>query len=238
MTASKPSIDQVSLTVDSLYVAVQATQELIDDASGLALETFINLVATEELAFRIGDAIVNGDGKTKPFGIINSPAKIAQAKETGQAAATIVAANVLKMWSRLHVSCRQNAVWLIDQSIEPALATMTIGTAGGQLAVYQPAGGLSGLPYATLLGKPVLATEFGQPLGTEGDIILWDPTTYLTATKGGMQSASSIHVYFLTNEQVFRFIMRIDGKPWWFNPLTPKSGGPTQSCIVTLATRA
>jgi HK97 family phage major capsid protein len=240
LVASKPSFAQVSLTVDSLSLYVQVTQELLDDATGISLETFLNLVAKDELAFKIGDAIINGDGVTKPVGITSSlnAAKIAVAKETGQPAATINAVNILKMWARLHVSCHQNAVWLIDQTILPQLSTMTIGSAGSNMVVYMPPGGLSSAPFGTLMGRPVIPTEFGQQLGTEGDIILWDPTTYLTATRQGLQSASSMHVAFLTNEMVYRFILRVDGKPWWIAPLTPKNGGPTQSCVVTLATRA
>lgn len=237
-TETKPGLAQVSLTVDSLTLLIRATQELLDDASAIGLETYMNLVAPQELSFKIGDAIVNGDGETKPTGIMKSPSKVPQDKETGQAAKTIVAANILKMWMRLHVSCRANAVWLIDQSIEPQLAQMTIGTAGAQLVQYMPPGGLSATPYATLLGKPVIPVEFCQNLGTEGDIILCDLGTYITATKGGLQTASSIHVYFESNELVYRFIHRIDGKSWWFNPLTPKSGAPSQTNIVTLATRS
>lgn len=238
VTRTKPSLQQITLTVDSLTATVQVTQELLDDASGIALEQYLNLVVPQELSFKIGDSIVNGDGATKPLGILQSPAKVSQAKESGQSAATIVSANILNMWSRLHASCRENAVWLIDQTCEPQLGQMTIGTAGANLVVYQPPGGLSASPYATLLGKPVIPVEFCKQVGTEGDIILTDLSTYLTASKGGLQSAVSMHVLFESNELLYRFLMRIDGKPWWLNPLTPKSGGPTQSCIVTLATRA
>lgn len=238
VSRSKPNLGQITLTVDSLTCTVQVTQELLDDASGIALEQFINLVAPQEMSFKIGDAIVNGDGVTKPIGIKGAPAKVTQSKDAGQAAGTITATNILNMWSRLHASCRENAVWLIDQTCEPKLGTMTIGTAGANLVVYQPAGMLSAAPYATLMGKPVLPVEFCQQVGTEGDIILWDPSTYLTATKGGLQTAVSMHVLFESNELLYRFILRIDGKPWWMNPLTPKSGGPTQSCIVTLETRS
>jgi len=238
VTRTKPKVNQITLTVDSLTMTVEVTQELLDDASGVALETFMNLVATSELSFKIGDAIVNGDGVNKPRGLMSSPSKLAISKEAGQAAATINASNVLKMWSRLHVSCRANAVWLIDQSIEPQLAQMTIGSAGANMVVYQPPGGLSASPYATLMGKPVIPTEFNKTLGTEGDIILTDLSTYLTATKGGMQTASSIHVLFESNELLYRFIMRLDGQSWWTGALTPKSGGPTQSNIITLETRS
>lgn len=236
LTLSKPSLATVDLTVDSLTVAVRVTQELLDDA-GPALETFVNLVAPAELAFKVGDAIVNGDGVTKPLGLMKSASKVAQAKETGQAAATINAANILKMWSRLHPSCENNAVWLHDKSITPQLGQMTIGTAGAQMVVYQPKGGLSEHPFATLMGQPLLPVEFCQQVGTEGDIILTDLATILSAVKGGLQAASSMHVYFLSNEMAYRFVLRVDARSWWFNPLTPKSGGPTLSNIVTLATR-
>jgi HK97 family phage major capsid protein len=88
------------------------------------------------------------------------------------------------------------------------------------------------------MGRPVVPVEFCSTLGTKGDIILWDPSTYLVGTRGGMQSAVSMHVYFSTAEQQFRFILRMDGKPWWTSPLTPFKGSNTQSCVVTLATRA
>jgi HK97 family phage major capsid protein len=234
---TKPRLDLITLTVDSLTCTVQATQELLDDASNMGLEQYINLVVPQELSFKIGDAIVNGDGVNKPKGIINSPSKVTVSAEAGQAAATLNATNVIKMWSRLHVSCRPNAVWLYDQSIEPQLMQMTIGTAGANLAVYLPPGGLSGNPFGTLLGKPMIPVEFCQQLGTEGDLILTDLSTYLTASKGGLQTAMSMHVLFETNELLYRFILRMDGRSWWASSLTPKSGGATQTNVVTLATR-
>lgn len=237
VTATKPSVKDISLDVDSLMLFIRATQELLEDGGG-ALEVFLNTVASQEMAFVMGDSIVNGDGVGKPLGIMNSQAKIIQAAVSGQGAGTIVSANVLAMWSRLHASCMPNAIWLMDQSTIPALSTMTIGTAGAQLAVYLPPGGLAGqqlAPYGTLLGRPIIPTEFGKQLGTEGDLILWDPTTYLVATRGGIASAVSMHLYFDSNEMAYRFTVRFDGKPWWLNALTPKSGGPTQSCIVTLS---
>ncbi len=238
VTRSKPGLQQVTLTVDSLTLVVRVTQELLDDASGLPLETFMNLVCPQELQFVIGNAIVNGDGVNKPLGIMGAPSKITISKEAGQGAATINASNVLKMWSRLHTSCWSNAVWLADQSIIPQLSQMTVGSAGANLVVYMPPGGLSASPFATLMGRPLIFTEFNQTLGTAGDLILTDMSTYLTATKGGLQTASSMHVLFESNELLYRFILRIDGRPWWLSALTPKSGGATQSNIVVLETRS
>ena len=73
--------------------------------------------------------------------------------------------------------------------------------------------------------------------GDLGDIILLDPTQYLLIDKGGINAASSIHVRFLYDENVFRFIYRVDGQPIWNKPLTPYKGSATVSPFVTLAKR-
>ena len=59
-------------------------------------------------------------------------AAISIAKETNQAAATVVIQNLNKMWARLYAPCRANAVWYINQDVEPALDLLYIpaGTAG------------------------------------------------------------------------------------------------------------
>lgn len=236
-TTSKPGFHKITLTPNGLYAVVKATDDLLND-SGTAMESFVNRVVPQELTFNTGAAIVRGDGVNKPLGILNSPALVTVTKEANQPAATIQHENIVKMYARMFGPCRSNAVWLINQDAEPALHTMTLGTAGSQLASYLPAGGLSGAPYATLMGRPVLPVEFCSTLGTVGDILFVDLGSYLTGTIGGIVTAVSMHIYFLSNEQAFRFRIRIDGKPWWTNPLTPYQGTATQSPFVALATRS
>jgi HK97 family phage major capsid protein len=195
-------------------------------------------MASQELNFKLGDGIINGDGVEKPFGILQSPARVTVSKESGQAAGTVVAENIVKMWSRMYAPCRANAVWLINQDVEPQLDLMTIGTAGAKLAAYLPPGGLSDSPYATLRGRPVIPVEFCNTAGTEGDIILADLSQYLTGTRNGIQSLASAHVFFDTNELAYRFTLRMDGRPWWKTSLTPYKGTNKQSCFVTLETRS
>jgi HK97 family phage major capsid protein len=234
---TKPAYKQVQLILSKLLLLVRATDELLED-SGVALQTFIETVANQELQFKVGDALINGDGVQKPTGIIGSPCEVVVPKEAGQAALTVTMNNIVAMWSRMYAPCRKTAVWLINQDVEPQLLTMSQAVGVGGMPVYLPPGGLSASPYSTLLGRPVLPVEFCQTLGTKGDIILWDPTTTLVGTRGGMQSAVSMHVHFNSAEQQFRFIMRLDAKPWWTAPLTPFKGSKTLGPVVTLATRA
>jgi HK97 family phage major capsid protein len=113
---------------------------------------------------------------------------------------------------------------------------ITIGTGGSP--VYMPPGGASVAPYGTLFGRPVVPVEYCSTVGDVGDVVLADFSQYVTIDKGGMQSASSIHVRFLNDEQVLRFIYRVDGEPTWKSPLTPFKGSNTLSPFVTLAARA
>ena len=103
--------------------------------------------------------------------------------------------------------------------------------------MFVPAGGLPNAPAGTLLGRPIVPIEQCQTLGTVGDIILADLSQYVIADKGGLESASSIHVRFVYDESVFRFVYRVDGQPIWNSALTPFLSANTLSPFVALASR-
>lgn len=230
ITASKPKFRQMELSLKKLTGLCYATDELLQDAA--ALEAVIRQAFAEEFGFKIDDAILSGSGEGEPLGILNSGAIVTVAKEASQTD-TITVENLIKMWNRLWSRSRANAVWYINQELEPYLYTLKIG----DKPVYIPAGGLSEKPYGTLFGRPVVPIEQCSAAGEIGDIILADIGQYLLIDKGGIKSASSIHVRFLYDENVFRFIYRVDGKPIWTKPLTPYKGSATVSPFVTLAKR-
>lgn len=230
LTASKPKFRQMELSLKKLTGLCYATDELLQDAA--ALEAVIRQAFAEEFGFKIDDAILSGSGEGEPLGILNSGAIVTVAKEASQTD-TITVENLIKMWNRLWSRSRANAVWYINQELEPYLYTLKIG----DKPVYIPAGGLSEKPYGTLFGRPVVPIEQCSAAGEVGDIILADIGQYLLIDKGGVKSASSIHVRFLYDENVFRFIYRVDGKPIWTKPLTPYKGSATVSPFVTLAKR-
>lgn len=230
ITASKPKFRQMEFSLKKLTGLCYATDELLQDAA--ALEAVIRQAFAEEFGFKIDDAILSGSGEGEPLGILNSGAIVTVAKEASQTD-IITVENLIKMWNRLWSRSRANAVWYINQELEPYLYTLKIG----DKPVYIPAGGLSEKPYGTLFGRPVVPIEQCSAAGEVGDIILADIGQYLLIDKGGVKSASSIHVRFLYDENVFRFIYRVDGKPIWTKPLTPYKGSATVSPFVTLAKR-
>jgi len=234
--ATKPKFREMELKLRKVVGLVYATDELLADAT--ALEGWIMSNLPEELRFVVEDSIINGTGAGQPLGILNSGAVVSVAKETGQAADTIVAENVMKMWSRLWNSSRRNAVWLINQDCLPQLMQMQLPVGTGGLPLYVPPGGLSAAPYGTLLGRPVIESEYADTVGDQGDIMLLDFSQYQMIEKGGIESASSIHVRFVYDETVFRFVYRVDGQPKWSATLTPKNSALTVSPFVVLDARA
>jgi len=235
-TASAPKFRQMELNLKKLIGLCYATDELLQDAT--ALETVLSEGFAEEFGFLLDDAVINGTGAGQPLGILAAGCVVSVAKETGQAATTVVAENIEKMYSRLWARSLSNAVWFINQDVWPQLFQLSHAVGTGGVSMFVPAGGISGGPAGTLLGRPIVPIEQCATLGTVGDIILADCSQYVTATKGGAQSASSIHVKFVTDETVFRWVYRTDGQPLWNAALTPYKGTNTQSPFITLATRS
>lgn len=230
LTASKPKFRQMELSLKKLTGLCYVTDELLQDAT--ALENVIREGFAEEFGFKIDDAILEGTGAGQPLGILNSGSLVKVEKEPGQKD-LITVENLVKMWSRIWSRSRANAVWYINSEIEPLLYTLKVG----DKPVYIPAGGLSESPYGTLLGRPVVPLEQCSAVGEVGDIILADLSQYVLIDKGGINATSSIHVRFLYDENVFRFIYRVDGQPVWNKALQPYKGSASVSPFVALAKR-
>lgn len=234
-TKSKPKFRKIELNLHKHIGLCYLTEELLADAA--ALEGYIKAMFPSEAAFLVDDLIFRGSGAGEALGILNSGALVTQDKEAAQKADTIMAQNVIKMSSRIFASSYLNANWYINQMCIPELMQMSIAVGTGGQLVYVPAGGISGAPYGTLLGRPVIPIEQASALGDVGDIVLADLSGYILARKGGLRTETSIHVRFLQDEQVMKFVLRIDGQPLRATPLTPYKGTPTLSHFVALQSR-
>lgn len=234
-TASRPKIKQVELTLQKLAGLYVATDELLQDT--VALESFVRPAFISEFAFEVDDAIIRGNGAGKPQGILNSGQLITVAAEGGQGADSIVYENLIAMLGRFSPVSIRNSRWYMNQEIwtQLPLMTLTIGTGG--VPVFLPPGGVSDAPFGTLLGRPIEVIEQASAKGDVGDVLLADLSQYLLLRKGGIQSDSSIHVYFDTDETAFRWVLRVNGRTLRDTVVTPYKGAATTSPFVTLAAR-
>ena len=233
ITQSKPVLQEVNVRLHKLAALVPVTEELLEDSQ--AMGAYVSRKAAEKIDFKISNSIAWGTGAGQPLGYMNAPCLVSQAKETSQTADTIVAENIVKMFSRMPVQSRRNAAWLIHPDAEPQLPLMTLG----DQPIYMPPGGFRDSPFGSLLGRPVIPHQIAKTVGDLGDIMFVALDQYLTAVKsGGVRSQTSIHLWFDQDITAFKFTLRIAGQPWWSEATSSLNGSHTMSPFVALAARA
>ena len=233
-TATNPKLGRGELSLVDLKALCYATDDLLEDSE--ALEGWLKPQFFEEMAFKLQDGIVNGDGVGKPLGVLNSDALVSISGETSQTTDTICTENILKMWKSMPAASRGNAIWLYNQELEDQLETLSyaIGTAGVLTKLFTPNANGGG----SIKGRPAIPIEQCAGPGDAGTMICMDPSKYLLIDKNGMRADSSIHVRFLYNETTFRFLYRCNGQPIRSSKITPykrTSGSFYISPYVTVA---
>ena len=227
--------------LNKITALVPVTEELLEDAP--SVDSYLRRKVPDKIEFAVGEAIINGTGAGKPMGIMNSGSLISVAKSTSspaQAADTVIYKNIVNMWARMYAPFRNNAVWLINQDVEPQLDMMSFDptATAGTVPVYLPANGIADSPFGRLKGRPVIAHQSMKTVGDKGDILLADLSQYLTVTKtGGVRSDVSVHLWFDYDVSAFRFILRISGSSWLSSTISPLNGTNTLSAFVTLDER-
>lgn len=230
-TQSKPAVKLRNLRLNKLTALVPMTDELMEDTA--TLDGYITRKTGEAIRWKTNDAIINGTGAGQPAGIFNAAALVSQAKESSQTADTINANNIAKMYARNLNPGR--AYWLINPDAFAQLPLMTLG----DQPVYIPPMGLSQAPYGMLMGRPVILTDVCQTLGDKGDIYFIDFQGVKSITKaGGINTATSMHLWFDQGVTAFRATFRVDAQPWLSSAVTPPNSSVTRSPFVTLNARA
>lgn len=239
ITASKPKLRNIELTPKKVGILTYLTSELLNDLGSLA--QFVIATFGKELAFKVTDGIINGDGAGKPQGVLNSPATIAVGRNSSN---VVVATDVLNMLAQFWVGSRTDPngipldgnlgngpkpAWVCHSDVIAQLATcvISVGTGGSLAFLFNPETGI-------MMGIPVIPIEQCQALGTVGDLILADFNEYQIAWRNKGQLDVSMHVKFTTDEQALRLIARVDGQGAWQSSVTPFNGTNKQSPFVAL----
>jgi len=235
-TVTKPVLGLATLRLKKLMALVPTTDELLDDAN--ALTTYLPEKVALSIRWKTNESILFGAGNGVPVGALSSGATVTVAKETGQATQTLVPQNLAKMIARLPSGSFANAVWIVNNDVLPALFTLTLGNYPIYIPTGLPVGGLQVSPYGTLLGRPVFVSQHANTFSAQGDVLLVDLKYYQTITKaGGMQTATSMHLYFDADLTAFRTTFRMDGQSKIASAITPAKGSATMSPFIQLGAR-
>ena len=149
----------------------------------------------------------------------NSGALIEVAKEGGAGGRhDLVYENIVNMVSRLQPVEEKSVCWIMNRDVIPQLYQMHLAVGSAGVAVFSPAEGTA--RPLSLMGYPIVFSEFSPTLGSANDLMLCDLSCYGWVDKPDA-AVGSIHVEFLRDESCFRFVYQMDRMPLYAAPLTP-----------------
>ena len=231
-TQTKTAFKLNSLRLKKLLALIPITEELAADAPAAAM--WVENEVAPAIRWKVNDALINGSGTEGPMGVVGHGGTVQVNAVSGQNGATVILENVLGMFHRginpmrsewiANISCFQHLYDMKDDSGNRIYQTVTPGLSAGLTP--------------SLLGRPLRFVEACQAVGTVGDIIFGDWGQYVAITKGAIDTATSMHLWFDYDTLAFRARFRIDGQPWRSTTVTPGYGSNTRGNFVTLETRS
>ena len=141
-------------------------------------------------------------------------------------------ADVANMWSKLLPHSWGNAIWAFSPTVVPQLLQLKDGASRAIFISIDQ--GITKTPSWSLLGRPAFPTEKLPALGTKGDVMLVDPSLYVIGDRMMLEIAASEHVNFLKNQMTWRFVQRVDGRPWLESAITLQDAATQVSPFVAL----
>lgn len=195
-TQSKSQFNQLDLPLNKLVVMIPVTDELIEDAQNLA--KYISETASKAILRNIDKAIVYG-ASHQLNGLNTSTASI-----TVTAATPISIPNIKSMIDSYYGGI--NGAFVMSKPAWNQVKDLYENTLALEFDAEEG---------AILFGYPVIVSEIMNNF----DIVLGDFSQYAIAQKE-LRNAVNMSVRFLEGEQLFKFMIRINGANTWTAGIT------------------
>jgi len=225
---TEPIFKMMELKAQELSGYSVSSNILLQDAA-FGLEKFLMTLFGKAVAWFEEYAFLQGSGVGKPLGILNATATKAVTRNT---AGHFNFPDVSAMLAALLPASYPRARWYISPTVVTDLMQLKDG-ANRAIFISIDQGAVKP-PIWKLLNLPVTVTEKVPPLGTKGDVMLIDPSLYVIGDRMMLEIAASEHVNFLKNQMTWRFVQRVDGRPWLDNVLTLQDGTTQVSPFIVL----
>jgi HK97 family phage major capsid protein len=203
---SDETFAEVTLNAYKGTALIKLTEELLND-SAFPMESFV----AQEFGRRLGkleeEAFVNGDGSSKPTGIVGG----ATVGKTAAATNAITADELADLYHALGRAYRSKATWVMGDSTVKLIRKLKTGVSSDNTYLWQ-AGLKDGEP-DRLFGRPVVVSEF-MPAATTGlkPVIFGDISYYYIGDRQAMSMQRLTELYAANGHVGFRQFKRTDGK--------------------------
>lgn len=203
-TSSDESFGTIEVPVNKLTANVIVTDELLAD-SVFPLEAHIRECTAEQIAKAEAAAFINGDGTTKPKGLLT---ETGIASNTSAKSGAITFDDVIELYHSIREPYRVGSTFIMSDSA--AAAIRKIKDANGQYIWQQSV--TVGAP-STILGRPV-RTEPNMPAYAAGNkaILFGDFSRYWILQRSNVAIKRLNEIYALDGKVAFACDMRIGGK--------------------------
>lgn len=221
---TEPTFRQMELrSWDLLGLAKISNQFLMDtgpEGEGYLVKLFGRAAAWyAEYAFLQG----TGTSKMMPTGIVNAPGTLSV---TRSSSSHVTAIDIASMASSLLPFSWNRAVWATDPSTLADICKLSTFFVNQGMTDPGAAG--------YLLTRPLFVTDKLVPLGSTGDLILFDPWLYVIGSRLEVVVDVSPHADFQNFQTDFRVWLRLDGKPQVSKTITLTNGTTVVSPYVRL----
>jgi HK97 family phage major capsid protein len=228
-TETESAFKMMELKAQELSGYTVSSNIILQDAA-FGLEKFLFTLFGKAIAWYEEYAFLQGNGVGKPLGIKNAGATITVTRNT---ASHFYFADLSNMLAKLLPASYGRAHWYCSPSVVPDLLQLKDG-ANRAIFISIDQGAVKA-PVWKLLNLPIHVTEKLPALGTPGDMLLVDPSLYVIGDRMMLEVAASEHVNFLKNQMTWRFVQRVDGRPWLDGAITLQDASSQVSPFVMLS---
>lgn len=215
--------------------AIQATPESPRPSAHALLqaEHYLIRLFGRAAAWYAEYAFLRGTGAAQqmPLGIVPSPATIAVARA---GAGAIAIADIAGMTSRLLPYSWMNGIWACSPTALAQIQLLTQYTINEYVEPREDGIWRKPRPCGMLSTLPLFITDKLPPLGSRGDLVLFDPSLYIIAQRMEVVVDVSPDDLFQTNQTVYRIWLRLDGKPMTSSTIRLPDTSTTVSPFVVL----
>jgi HK97 family phage major capsid protein len=237
-TEVEPKFKMMELKAQELSGYSVSSNILLQDAA-FGLEKFLFTLFGKAVAWYEEYAFLQGNGVGKPLGILSAGCVIKTGgtsghRDSGLGVVGISFGDISTMLSKFLPGsiASGRGCWYASPTCLPFLLQLKDG-ANRALFVSIDQGAVK-KPTWKLFGLPVHLTEKTPACGSVGDLMLVDPSLYVIGDRMMLEVAASEHVNFLANQMTWRFVQRVDGRPWLENTITLQDASTTVSPFVVL----
>lgn len=226
---TEPQFSEQTLTAwDLIGYGIMSNQWLQD--SGPIVEKRLIKLLSEAAMWYAEYAYLRGIGAggSMPLGILNAPCALNVNRAGGNA---IAIADAAGMAAKLIPMSWENVIW----ACSPTALAKVVQLSGYQSSTARPETQGSDC-FGWLLNRPLFVTEKLPPLGTRGDLVLFDPSLYVVGMRQEVvvDVSDGVPGKFERNQSVYRVWLRGDGKPVLNGTVTLADASSTASSVVVL----